>query len=310
MDNEKNNIELSIIYVYYNSFAEIKKSIESIINGNQDLSYEIIIVINGDDCNQANLLTQLSNKIKIVHAKENIGFGSANNLGAKNSNGKYILILNPDTIVYENTLSYIIDELKDNGDIGLANCKLLTEDKSIQKTAIYKRFSPTYLILEYFFVYKWPIFKNFVKSYFYNDNDYDKVQNPEVISGAFMMFKRELYTSLKGFDEDFFMYSEDHNICLRAGKKTKILYLPEVSVTHTGAHSLGNLPSENKLSLMMDSIILNIEKIFGKNKRLIFQFFLVINAITLYPISYFIKNEVHKSLLKIRSKVILKRLFN
>lgn len=309
MDKEKISIELSIIYVYYNSFDEIKKSIESIIIGNKDLSYEIIIVINGDDNNQAKFLSPLSNKIKIVHAKNNIGFGSANNLGVKNSIGKYILILNPDTIVHENTLSYIIDKLKENKEIGLANCKLLTEDNSIQKTVMYKRFSPTYLILEYFFVYKWPIFKNFAKSYFYNDTDYDKVQNPEVISGAFMLFKRELYSSLNGFDEDFFMYSEDHNISLRAGKLTKILYLPAVSVTHTGAHSLGSLPSENKLSLMMDSIILNIEKIFGNNKRLIFQFFLIINALILYPISFLIKNEVHNSLLKIRSKVILKRLF-
>ena len=69
MDKEKIYIELSIIYVYFNSFDEIKKSIESIINANQDLSYEIIIVINGDDNNRSKFLTPLSNKIKIIHAK-------------------------------------------------------------------------------------------------------------------------------------------------------------------------------------------------------------------------------------------------
>ncbi|MAT58417.1 MAG: hypothetical protein CMF23_10645 [Ignavibacteriae bacterium] len=299
---------ISVIYIYYNSSDVIFNSIDSVLKSDYKYGVEIIIVVNKCSDIPIEQLKYYSDKIIVIQNKENLGFGRANNIGVQNSKGEFTLILNPDTIVKENVFSYLINKMNEDSQIGLCTSKLINELNQIQRTSIYKKYNLIYLFIEYFFINKIPIIKYISKNYIYSSDDYNKNQFPEVISGAFILIRKKIYEKLGGFDEDFFMYGEDHNLCLRANKMTKIGYFPEVEVIHFGAHSLGNNPSEYKLGLMIDSLFLNNSKIFHPIKVFVFKILLLLNSVLFWPTSFFLSNSTHKKMLAIRSKLILKKI--
>ncbi|NLT52426.1 MAG: glycosyltransferase [Ignavibacteria bacterium] len=299
-------IELSIIYVYYYSSPYIEESIRSVLKKVTNIEFEIIVVVNGGDIDYINNIPKISNNIRIIFNKNNSGFGSANNIGFGYSKGNHILILNPDTYFEQLEIDNLIYRISQDKQYGIAICKLLTKDNKVQRNNIYKRYNILIIILELFFLFRLPLIKNL----FYLKSDFEKEQNPVVISGAFMLFKREIYENLKGFDEKFFMYGEDKDICLRASKITKIFYSPLDTVIHIGDSSLGNEASMGKLQMMYSSQIKNVEKNFGTFAKSILYLSYFSNALLFLPLSYLININEYKILLHNRSIVFFKLIFN
>lgn len=303
-----NEIELSIIYVYYNSSDVIFDSIKSVEKFEGQINYEIILVINKMDDASVDDFQKFKN-LRVIFNDENIGFGRANNTGFDRSTGKYILILNPDTLITGSTFPGMLKFMNENNDIGLSTCKLIDESGNIQKTGVYKRYDIGYILVELFFLYKLPVIKKLFADYFYNEKQLSGFLNPAVISGAFMLFRREVYEQLGGFDPDFFMFGEDKNICLRALKITKIGYNPKATLIHIGAATLGEEPSYQKLNYQITGMMLNIKKLYSPAIFWMVKFFILLNVIIMFPMSYAIRDKTHKNLLRIRSKIFLKKIF-
>lgn len=226
-------MDLSIIIVNYNVKEFLQNLIQSIYKAVENLSYEIIIVDNCSDDGSVDFIKSKFPEVTLIANKENLGFSKANNIGLKESRGDYLLLLNPDTVVGEDTLARMINFLKENNEVGLASCKILNPDGTLQ------------LACRRSFPGPWTSFCRvtglsslFPKSRLfarYNLTYLDENESYEVdaISGSFMVLPRNVYEKIGGLDEQFFMYGEDLDFCYRVQKAGfKVFYFHDAQIIH------------------------------------------------------------------------------
>ena len=226
-------VQVSIIIVNYNVRYFIEQAIVSIKKAAKQIPYEIIVVDNNSSDTSVEMLQQKFPEITLIINKENVGFGRANNQGIKIAKGSYILLLNPDTVLQENTLDVCLDFMTKTADCGAVGVKMidgkgnfLPESKRAlptPKVAFYKMSGLSALF---------PKSKTFGK---YHLGYLDKNTNHEVevLSGAFMFFKADLLNRIGGFDEDYFMYGEDIDLSYQVIKQGyKNYYVADTSIIH------------------------------------------------------------------------------
>src|SRR5258706_1248185 len=124
-------IDLSIVIVSFNTRDFLKKCIESIEKTSKNFTYEVIVVDNASSDNSVNTIKENFKNVILIENKENLGFSKANNLGVKNTSGRYVLFLNSDTEVYENALLTMIEFMDKTKDAGGATCKLIMPNGTI-----------------------------------------------------------------------------------------------------------------------------------------------------------------------------------
>jgi len=226
-------LDLSIIIVNYNVKEFLQNLIHSIEKATLNITKEIIVVDNASDDGSNEFIKNNFPQIKLIANNKNLGFGKANNLGLKETLGKFILLINPDTIVAEDTLEKMMEFFRKNPEAGLAGCKILNPDGTLQLAC--RRSFPgpwTSLTKVTGLSSLFPNSKIFAR---YNLTYLDENQSYEVdaISGSFMMMKREVYEKVGGFDEQFFMYGEDLDLCYRIQKAGfKVFYVHSTQIIH------------------------------------------------------------------------------
>ncbi len=226
-------IDLSIVVVNYNVKEFLQNLIESIRKASKNISTEIIVVDNDSDDGSVEIIQQKYPFVNLIKKKENVGFGKANNIGLKIARGKYILMINPDTIVREDTFTKMIEFFESNNEVGLAGCKVLNSDGTLQLACrrgfpgVWTSFTKVTGLSSLF-----PKSKLFAK---YNLTYLDENDTYEVdaISGAFMFMRKEVYEAVGGFDPIFFMYGEDLDLCYRVQKAGfKVYYVHTTEIIH------------------------------------------------------------------------------
>lgn len=226
-------MELSIIIINYNVKEFLQNLIHSLQKALSKITHEIIVVDNASDDGSVEFIRDKFPQIHLIVNKTNVGFSKANNEALKISKGKFILLINPDTIVSEDTINRMIYFLNQNPDAGLAGCKILNPDGSLQLAC--RRSFPgpwTSFCKVTGLSTLFPKSKLFAK---YNLTYLDENSTYEVdaISGSFMMMNREAYEKVGGFDEQFFMYGEDLDLCYRIQKNGyKVYYYPGTQIIH------------------------------------------------------------------------------
>ena len=207
-------MDVSIIYVNWNSVDYVRDSIRSIYEHTQGLRCEIIVVDNASPSGDVDILKKKFPEITLIKSATNLGFAGANNLGYKSSSGENLLFLNPDTKLMNpaiNEMSRILQSLPDAGIVG---CRLLNSDLSLQTSCI--QTFPTILnqVLDVDYLRRrWP--KNAlwgIGPLYSNSTEPAKV---EVVSGACLMIKRSAFEAVSLFSEDYFMYAEDLDLCYK-----------------------------------------------------------------------------------------------
>ena len=222
---------LSIVYVYYNTPDEIRKSIKSLERTLQAISYEIIIVDNASVKSLHPNIYQLSN-INIIRNKKNYGYGKGLNCGSRAAQGKYLLLVNPDVEFTENSIKYLLDKLESNSKIGIIGPQLMDGEGKILQSISGMPYLPEALFIFSFISKIWPN-NPFSSKYNNIDLDRNREQNVDVVGGACLMISRKLFIKAGGLDEDFFMYFEEADFCFRVRKMGyKVLYLPKAKVVH------------------------------------------------------------------------------
>lgn len=290
-------MDLSIIIVNYKSKDFTDACIKSIYDNTRNISFETIVVDNnsGDGC-----IEMLRNKypqVKGYQNDENEGFAKGNNIGIKLSTGRYILLLNPDTIVYEGTLEKMVRYMDKNLDVGIAGCRVENPDGTLQLAC--RRSIPTPMVA---FFRLLGLDKLFPKSkLFARYNllylDEDKEAEVDAVSGAFLICRREVIGDIGGLDEDYFMYGEDIDFCYRAKKKGwKVKYYPDVRITHFKGKSSENLTIP-ATKAYYDSMAIFFSKHFEK------QTFFPISFLIYFGIWFLKQIAILKVLLGIRKKV-------
>ena len=226
-------MELSIIIVNYNVKEFLQNLLRSIEKASLNISIEIIIVDNASGDGSVELIRDKFPSVKLIVNTENLGFGKANNQALEFAKGKYLLLINPDTIVSEDTFDKMIRFFEDNTEAGLAGCKILNPDGTLQLAC--RRSFPgpwTSFCKVTGLSNLFPKSKLFSR---YNLTYLDEEQTYEVdaISGSFMMMKKETYDKVGGFDEEFFMYGEDLDLCYRIQQAGfKVFYVHTTQIIH------------------------------------------------------------------------------
>lgn len=169
-------------------------------------------------------------------ARENLGYGSGNNAGLKNlPDSDYVLILNPDVILNNDTLKVIKQMFFDDteGRIGILSGKILNPDLSWQN--LNKRIPSLAGLLgrRFAFLQKWNWFRQAVARYEMEDCDPEKEQDVELLPGCFLCLRRSVWEQIHGFDESFFLYFEDYDLCQKCKELGyRVVYSPKFSVIH------------------------------------------------------------------------------
>jgi GT2 family glycosyltransferase len=226
-------VDLSIIIVNYNVKEFLQNLLHSLNKAVSNLRHEVVVIDNASDDGSVEFIHEKFPQIKLISNQTNLGFSKANNIALKISSGKFILLINPDTLVREDTITKMIEFLNNHPDAGLVGCKILNPDGSLQLAC--RRSFPgpwTSFCKVTGLSTLFPKSKLFAK---YNLTYLDENSTHEVdaISGSFMMMKREVYEKVGGFDEQFFMYGEDLDLCYRIQKNGyKVYYYPGTQIIH------------------------------------------------------------------------------
>ncbi len=239
-----NSVQVSIIIVNYGGISKLIECIDSLTEHTQNINYEIIVVNNEiaeEDINRLLNKYKQRSEIKFLNNRNNTGFAAANNQGVKIARGKYILLLNNDTVFTENSLLAIYNYVESQKDKLIVGCKLLNEDGTIQ-ISVGKFDTLSYLFFTNFFLYKLFPRNEKINKYFYNYIDLKKITPVDYVKGAFLFISRDDFLKLNGFDESFFFYGEETELCYRFKKSGgKVIYFPETSIIHTGGASTGDI---------------------------------------------------------------------
>jgi O-antigen biosynthesis protein len=226
-------LDLSIIIVNYNVKEFLQNLIYSIEKAAGSLRYEIIVVDNASSDGSVEFICEKFPNVILIANQENVGFSRANNMGLKIAKGKYHLLLNPDTLVQENTFTEMIRFFEENPETGLAGCKILNPDGTLQLACRrsfpgpWTSFSKVTGLSTLF-----PNSRIFAR-YNLTYRDENETYEVDAVSGSFMMIKREVYEKIGGLDEQFFMYGEDLDWCYRIQKGGyKVYYVHTTQIIH------------------------------------------------------------------------------
>jgi len=290
-------VDISIIIINYNTFELTCNCIKSIIDETKgvNFNYEIILVDNKSTKDNPKLFISRFPEVKLIISQKNLGFAGGNNLGIEASKGKYVLLLNSDTIVLNNAIYKSWEYLeKSSPDIGVLGCKILNPDKSIQTSTGGKNvdgYSLKKLIFQelqnnpiYFHLSNRSKHNNEKQCLpNYNENE---IYETNVIYGAFMLVKGEVLDRAGSLDNDFFMYSEDLEWCDRIIKSGfKIIYYPFAEIIHFDKQSSKNEKRNMTRQIYLSQALFCL-KVLGYSGYILYIFINLLNLATnllLYP---------------------------
>ncbi len=226
-------MDLSVIIVNYNVRAFLENAIAAMQRALRGLDGEIIVVDNASDDGSAEMVRAKFPGVQLVENRENLGFSKANNIALKRSRGNLLLLINPDTIVQEDTLRVMMRFFAAHPDAGLAGCKILNPDGTFQLPC--RRSFPTPWVaftkvfgLSFLFP-RTRLFGKYNLTYLNPDETYPV----DAVSGSFMMIRRDVLEKVGGLDESFFMYGEDIDWCFRVAQAGfKVYYVHETAIVH------------------------------------------------------------------------------
>jgi len=226
-------MQLSIIILNYNVCYFLEQCVMSVQSAIQNIDAEIIVVDNNSPDDSCQMIKERFPDVILIENTENTGFPKGNNIGVEIAKGEYICILNPDTVVAEDTFEKIIAFAKTKNDLGIVGCKLIDGRGNFLPES--KRGIPTPFVAftKIFSLYKiFPGLKSFGKYYASHINE-NQTGMVEILVGAFMVMKKKTYQEVGGFDENCFMYSDDIDLSymvLKTGKQN--YYFHETTVIH------------------------------------------------------------------------------
>lgn len=235
--------DLSIIIVNWNTEDLLKNCIRSIYEETHKIRYEIFVVDNASSDGSCQMIEREFPQVRLIRNKENLGFARGNNIGYKQSSGKYIVILNPDTAIQSNIFLKMLKFAEANPEVGIVGGLFLDPSGALQRH--YRRFPTVGTI---FFCYtrlgqivdRFLFRSKFNSLYRLKDCDFSSVTPVDQVSASCLLISRPVIEKINGlFDEKFPILFNDVDLCRRVWKRGfKVMVLPAAKVIHIGSQSL------------------------------------------------------------------------
>jgi GT2 family glycosyltransferase len=280
-------IDLSVIIVNYNTKKLLLDCLDSIVKQTQNINYEIIVVDNASIDGSVEEIQSRScgTKFKIIINKSNLGYAKANNIGIRQANGKWILLLNTDTKIVDNALKKLVDFSEGKQNLGVLGPKLLNPDDSAQLS------TARFLTLPNVFLWL------FTGDRFLYSSPKSAVQTDWVMGSAFLI-KREVIDKVGLLDEKFFMYVEEQEWCYRIKKAGfEVWFYPGAEIFHlVRGSSPGGLPAgrQGKKGAILNiyrGLIYFYDKHFGRLPLSMLKFMLLTKAIIAWLVGLITGNK-------------------
>ncbi len=224
-----NKPTISVVIVNYQSRKELRRCLESLDRflSTAQLKFEVVVVNNDPDNLNLTENEKLTLPLTVINNPSNSGFGAGSNLGARKARGKFLFFLNPDTELVDDSLTKMLSFLRNNRKRGIVGAKIIEASrKAPQPWTSGKKTSVLNILFRNTFNKPW-----------------NKKQPVSVdwVSGTALLIRKKLFHQLDGFDENFWMYFEDQDLCLRAKQKNKeVFFFPHCQVLHRNGKSWKN----------------------------------------------------------------------
>lgn len=209
-------LDVSILIISYNTRELTLACLESVYAQTAGVSFEVIVVDNASIDGSAAAVAERFPQCRLVALEKNVGFAGGNNLAAKHATGRYLLLLNPDTVVLENAAGRAVRFADEHADAGIVGGRTFFGDGSLNRNSCHGAPTPWSL-----FCMGTGLSSLLRRSGWFNPEGLgswkrDSVRSVDAVTGCFLLIRRELWEKLGGFDESFFMYGEDTDLCQRA----------------------------------------------------------------------------------------------
>ena len=276
------NIDLSIVIVCWNTRDLLKQCLDSVYANPPQWLFEIWVVDNASSDETASMVRLSFPEVKLIENKKNVGFAAANNQAVQMCSGSFVLLLNPDTIVKPRALEYLLAFMKDHPQVGGTGPRLLNADESFQLSC-----------------YPFPTLTREFWRLFYLDKilpyalydlsrwDLSTPRDVDSIQGACLLLRREVLDQVGLFDADYFLYSEEIDLCYRIKRAGwRLVWVPEVVVIHFGGQSSKQVATQSFLNLYRGKVLF-FRKHYGRIYAWFYRCVLLLAALARLAISPF-----------------------
>lgn len=274
------NPKVSIIIVNWNTgdlLRECIKSVKDTFYVDDSLTAEILVIDNASNDYSIQMAKSAYSDIRVIEVDKNIGFGLANNLASRKASGDYLLFLNPDTVVKAGSIQLLVDHLALHPEVAVVGPKLLNPDGSMQ-TSIFRTLT---LARE-----AWRLFHlDYILPYNSYPSRILESKGPQVVDilkGACILIRREIFFATGMFDERFFMFTEEFDLCVRVRSAGwKIHWVPEALVVHLGGQST-KLVADRMFLMLYRSKIEFFRKYYGYPSTTLYKLLLYLASLIRY----------------------------
>ena len=255
-------MDVSVIIINWNTKEILRDCLTSVYEQAGDVDYEVIVVDNASTDGSVEMVKSDFERVVLIDNAENRGFATANNQGIAVAKGRYVLLLNSDTVVLDGAIAKTVDFADAHRRAGVTGCRVLNSDGTLQPTCF---MFPSVLNM---FLSSTYLYKLFPKSRFFGRErmtwwDRSDVREVDVVTGCFMLVRREAIDQVGAMDERFFMYAEETDWCYRFKKSGwQVMFTPAGQIVHLGGQSTAKRPVAMIVQLRL-SILTFIKKHSG-----------------------------------------------
>ncbi|MDH7601778.1 MAG: glycosyltransferase family 2 protein [Armatimonadota bacterium] len=248
--NGTSPVDVTVSIVNWNTRDFLRRCLESVLAQDDQISFEIHVVDNASADGSAEMVRSLfGDRVRLISMPRNVGFAAAQNESMRLASGRYVFLLNPDSVLGStDVLRKMVEFMDANPDVGLLGPKVLNPDGSLQYSA--RRF-PTMLAASFRHTLLGRLFPNnaFVRRYLMTDWPHDRIADVDWLSGSALLARVEMIRQIGMLDERFYMYLEDVDWCRRAHEAGwRVVYFPEVTVIH----KIGGASDQNPVEMIKE----------------------------------------------------------
>jgi GT2 family glycosyltransferase len=266
-------MKLSVVIVNYNVMHFLEQCLVSVFKAGQGIDMEVFVVDNNSVDGSLAMLRRFPG-IRLIANRENVGFSKANNQAIREATGEYVLLLNPDTVVEEDTFRQCLEYMDAHPDAGGMGVKMLDGTGRFLPESKRGLPTPSVAFFKIFgFSRLFPRSKLFGR-YHLGYLDKDEIHEVDVLSGAFMLLRKKALDQTGLLDEDFFMYGEDIDLSYRITQASyKNIYFPHTRIIHYKGESTKK-GSINYVFVFYNAMVIFARKHFSKKNASLFSFFI------------------------------------
>jgi GT2 family glycosyltransferase len=271
-------LDLSIIIVNWNTSALLGRALACVFATVRRARYEVIVVDNASSDDSVAMVDSQYPDVRLLVNQENAGFARANNQAAAVAQGRYLLLLNPDAFVYEGAVDRLVSFLDAHATAGAAGCRLLNADGTLQRSCTTFPTIATELWTALWLDKLFPRHAVFGR-YQMMSWDMNDLREVDALMGACLIVRRAAIEDTCLFDEQFFMYSEEVDLCFRLQRSGwKVFFIPDAQATHIWGGSADKVPAESLLRLYR-SRVLFFRKHYGAVSAAFYKLVLLLGSV-------------------------------